>query len=107
MIQENHKNITIPQNVKDNIVQDIQVVIDGCCQDLHLSNSYASWKQSSKGLNNIKNDSKNFILGVKLWLQITLNNILEISNIDDLKILKDITKLSWLNNLINIIQIIN
>lgn len=88
----------------ENIIVDMQVVIDGCYHYLNISNSYSSWKNTAIGLNNIKHIEREFIQGVKLWIQITQNNIIGIIDIDDLKML--VPTVPWIHNFIKIIDYI-
>ncbi len=89
------------QDTKNQILSDIQIVINGCSNDIHLSNKFSSWKNTAKGLSVIKEDQSNFNLGINLWIQITQDQILGISDIEDLKVLQN-NGFSWIENFINV-----
>ena len=66
------------------IINYIDIVTQGIINDLKISNMYASWKNTSKGLNFIRNDKDKFYLGVKMWLDITQNQIIGVNDYNDL-----------------------
>lgn len=82
------------------IVNHINIVTKGLINNFQISNAYASWKNTPKGLDFIKDDKNRFYQGVDLWLSITQNQIMGINNDD---ILNQLTKqYDWVENLIEI-----
>lgn len=89
------------QNKRNQILSEIQLVINGCSKDLNLSNNFSSWKNTAKGLDFIKEDHSKFKLGINLWIKITQDQILGISNIEDLQNFQ-VSKFPWIKSFINI-----
>ena len=85
-------------NNEDLIISNIIIVTDGINNSFRPNNSYASWQNTSKGLKIIKNNKKDFYMGVNLWLQITQNQLLNCNDDNLLKML--LTQLPWINNLL-------
>tara|TARA_Y100000748_G_scaffold212280_1_gene178027 strand:- start:516 stop:815 length:300 start_codon:yes stop_codon:yes gene_type:complete len=90
---------------EDIIIEYINNVTKGIIQDLQPNNSYASWKNTPRGLNLIKSDKKNFYLGVNMWLNITLNQLIGFNENELLDILKK--QCAWVNDLLEIKKITN
>ena len=93
------------KNQEDKIIEHIEIVTNGIMKDMKPNNSFASWKNTSKGLNLIKNDKIKFYLGVNIWLNITQNQILGSENNEILDILKK--EFVWINNVIEIKKILD
>ena len=85
---------------EDLIIENIIIVTDGINNSFRPNNNYASWQNTSKGLKFIKNNKKDFYMGVNLWLQITQNQILNCKDDNLLKI--SLTQLPWISNLLKI-----
>tara|TARA_B100001094_G_C18129139_1_gene771231 strand:- start:364 stop:651 length:288 start_codon:yes stop_codon:yes gene_type:complete len=90
---------------EDIIIKHIEIVTNNIVETTRLNNSYSSWKNTAKGLNFIKTDKPNFYLGVKMWLNITQNQLLGTENNEILNLLK--CEFSWINNILEIKQLIN
>uniref|UniRef100_A0A6C0AXH2 Uncharacterized protein n=1 Tax=viral metagenome TaxID=1070528 RepID=A0A6C0AXH2_9ZZZZ len=99
-IDENCKNLT-----KDQILQHIQTVINGCCNSLNVSNSLSSWKNTAKGLSTIKQINNDFHIGLNLWVNITMDTIIRCDNETILKSM--INDYDWINDLLLIKKYIN
>lgn len=104
-----HKFTMIKQesNSKNNnekiIVNHISIVTMGLTGNFQISNAYSIWKNTSKGLDFIKDDQNRFYQGVDLWLNITQNQLLGINNND---ILAKLSKqYEWIENLLTIKKI--
>ena len=96
--------IKYPNNNENNnekiIVNHTNIVTMGLINNLQITNAYYSWKNTSKGLNFIKDDKNIFYQGVDLWLNITQNQLLGIDSND---ILNKLSKqFNWIEKLIEI-----
>ena len=89
---------------EDLIVNCIDKVTKGILQDMQISNAYASWKNTPKGLNFIKHDKNKFYQGVNMWLDITQNQIIGTNDNDILNNLS--IQFSWINNILEIKKLI-
>lgn len=89
----------------DDIVSHMQTVITGCCNSMHIPNTLSSWKNTAIGLNTIKHNEKDFYLGVKMWLNITQNNLMECDN--DIILRSMIDQFIWIKDLLLIKNYIN
>jgi len=90
---------------EDIIIEHIEIVTNGIVTNMRPNNSYASWKNTSKGLNYIKTDKPKFYLGVNMWLNITQNQLLGTEDNEILNLLK--CEFSWVNNVLDIKKLIN
>jgi hypothetical protein len=80
------------------ILEHITIVTNGIIKDIEVNNSFASWKNTPKGLTFIKNKTKDFYLGVSIWLTLTENQFLKTQ---DINILKTMTStFPWLKSFI-------
>ena len=87
------------------IIDHIEIVTIGIIKDLEITNSYASWKNTAKGLKLIKNNKRDFYLGIKLWLNITLSQLIGTDKDNILQIMA--STCPWIHSLIEIKKIIN
>ena len=83
---------------KDDIIKHMQIVIDGCYQSISISNAFSSWKNTATGLSTIKHIDRDFYTGVRLWLTITQDQIIECN--DDKLLRKMAWSYSWINDLL-------
>ena len=100
IMDETCKNLT-----KDQILEHIQIVINGCCNSLNVSNSFSSWKITAKGLSTIKHINNDFHLGVNIWVNMTMNTIIRCDNEIILKSMAN--NFDWINDLLLIKKYIN
>ena len=83
------------------ILEHITIVTNGIIKDIEVNNSFASWKNTPKGLSFIKD--KNFRIyvgddGVNMWLTLTENQFLHIDNINILNTMT--STFPWLKSFI-------
>ena len=90
---------------KDEILTRMQTVITGCCNSMQVPNTLSSWKNTARGLGTIKHIEMDFYLGVKMWLDITQNNLMGCNNDEILKSMSD--QFSWIKDLLLIKNYIN
>ncbi len=94
----NNTNTSINTKQEDLILEHITIITKGIIKDIEVNNSFASWKNTPIGLNIIKDKTKDFYLGVNMWLTLTENQFLHSNN---LSILKTMTTIfPWLENYI-------
>tara|TARA_B100000035_G_scaffold315420_1_gene335993 strand:+ start:6605 stop:6949 length:345 start_codon:yes stop_codon:yes gene_type:complete len=92
------KEYTLNYEKEDLILEHITIVTNGIIKDIEVNNSFASWKNSPKGLSFIKNKTKDFYLGVNMWLTLTENQFLHSDNISILNTMT--SSFPWLNSFI-------
>ena len=90
---------------KDEILAHMQTVITGCCNSMQVPNTLSSWKITARGLGTIKHIEKDFFLGVRMWLDITQNNLMGCDNDEILEQMSN--ELSWIKDLLLIKNYIN
>ena len=95
-------DLDINNSIEDLIIDCIDKVTKGIIEDMQISNAYSGWKNTSKGLKLIKNDKYSFYLGVNMWLNITLKQIIGTNNHNELNILSK--RFKWLENIFIIIK---
>ena len=88
----------------DQILYHMQIVIDGCSKTIYLSNIFSSWKNTAKGLSGIKDNYHDFNKGIKLWVTILQDTILNCTD-EELELLH--TKIHWIDDLLIIKKYIN
>ena len=94
---------------EDIIIEHIKEVTNGIQKHMKETTLYyySKWNNAATKLTTIKNYKHNFYLGVRMWLNITQNKILNIKNNvnENLESLKN--KYLWVNNIIEIKKILN
>ena len=80
------------------ILEHITIVTNGIIKDIEVNNSFASWKNTPKGLSFIKDKTRDFYLGVNMWLTLTENQFLHIDNINILNTMT--STFPWLKSFI-------
>ena len=90
---------------EEKILENIKIVTAGIIKDIGVDNAYSSWKNTEKGLNFIKENEKDFYLGIKLWLDLTQNQL--IGTNDDIIQNEMAKSFNWLYNLLEIKNIMN
>ncbi len=88
------------KEVIDFIIHNINIVTNGIYNDVGIPNNFSSWKNTHKGLNIIKDDHEKILIGVKLWLNITENQLIGLNKEDELIMMSFLYP--WMNNLIHI-----
>ena len=94
----NTKEYSLNYEQEDLILEHITIVTNGIIKDIEVNNSFASWKNTPKGLTFIKNKTKDFYLGVNMWLTLTENQFLHSDNVNILNTMT--TTFPWLKNFI-------
>ena len=109
---ETKSNISLSQSnnptielTKDQILDYIESVTTGCCDSIYVPNTLSSWKITARGLRTIKHIEKDFYLGVKMWLNITQNNILDCNDDVILELMSN--QFIWIQDLLLIKKYIN
>lgn len=88
------------EDLKEKILNNIKIVSAGIIKDIGVNNSYSSWKNTEKGLRFIKDDSDQFYLGVRMWIDIVEQQFLLCN---DTNILKSIANTyNWVENFLEI-----
>ena len=87
---------------KEQIIEKIQIVIDNCCKHFKIDNTLLTWKNTAYDLNDIKLDINQFNFGIKLWINITENEIIKCNNIILLTNLSNSTTYTWLKYFLDI-----
>ena len=97
------------QSQEELIVENIELVTNGIIKDLKVNNAYASWKNTAKGLNFIKENKKEFYLGVNLWLKLTEQSFIGTDDNDINNEIIESTKhiYPWLTNFLNIKKLVD
>jgi len=85
---------------KEEILNNIKIVTEGIIKDIGLNNSFSSWKNTEKGLRFIKNDTEKFYLGIKMWINIVENQILDCNDISLLN--SAVNNYKWIENFLQI-----
>ena len=85
---------------KETILINIKKVTQGIINDIGVNNSFSSWKNTEKGLRFIVKDNEKFYLGVKMWINIVENQIINCNNSEILKSMSETYK--WLQNFLEI-----
>ena len=88
------------ESIETQIIKHIEIVTAGIIKDIGVNNAYASWKNTAKGMNFIKENKRDFYLGIPIWLNITQNQLIGSSDDNILNMMK-ITH-PWINNLLEI-----
>jgi len=96
-----------PKNIfsKEEILDYIELVIYGCIYSLTIPNTFSSWKNTVNGLVNIKHIDNDFHYGVKLWVNITMDDIIGCSDNEILQYMS--LDYPWINELLIIKKYIN
>lgn len=92
------KEYNLNYEKEDLILEHITIVTNGIIKDIEVNNSFASWRNSPKGLSFIKDKTRDFYLGVNMWLTLTENQFLHINNINILNTMT--TTFPWLKSFI-------
>ena len=99
------KEYSLNYEKEDLILEHITIVTNGIIKDIEVNNSFASWKNTPKGLTFIKNKTKDFYLGVNMWLTLTENQFLGIHDTNILKTM--IASFPWLKSYILIKELMS
>ena len=90
-----------PQETQETqIIKHIEIVTAGIIKDIGVNNAYASWKNTAKGMNFIKENKRDFYVGIPIWLNITQNQLIGTENDELLNMMKN--TYPWINNLLEI-----
>ena len=98
-------NDTDVELTKDEILTHMQTVITGCCNSINVPNTLSSWKNTAHGLGTIKHIETDFYQGVRMWLNITQNNLMGCDN--DIILGSMCGQFAWIKNLLLIKNYIN
>ena len=91
--------------LQNKIIEDVKIVTKGIIKDLKPNNSYASWKNTSIGLEFIKADTKKFNMAINMWIVITEKQLIGTSDNNILENMKDLY--NWLDNFLEIKKLVN
>tara|TARA_B100000927_G_C16042489_1_gene299650 strand:+ start:36 stop:332 length:297 start_codon:yes stop_codon:yes gene_type:complete len=91
--------------LQNKIIEDVKIVTKGIIKDLKPNNSYASWKNTSIGLEFIKADTKKFNMAINMWIDITEKQLIGTSDNNILENMKDLY--NWLDNFLEIKKLVN
>ncbi len=91
--------------LQNKIIEDVKIVTKGIIKDLKPNNSYASWKNTSIGLEFIKADTKKFNMAINMWIDITEKQLIGTSDNNILENMKDVY--NWLDNFLEIKKLVN
>ena len=92
-------------DTKEIILHNLKIVTDGIIKDLRPNNSFASWKNTPIGLKFIKNDTNKFNMGIKLWIEITENQLIGTNDFIALEHMKNMY--TWITNFLEIKKLVN
>ena len=103
--KEYSKEYSLNYEQEDLILEHITIVTNGIIKDIEVNNSFASWKNTPKGLTFIKNKTKDFYLGVNMWLTLTENQFLHSDNVSILNTMT--STFPWLKSYILIKELMS
>jgi len=105
IISNPEPNVQTVSLTKDEILIHMQTVITGCCNSFSVSNTFSSWKNTSRGLATIKQIEKDFHTGINLWVNMTMDCIIGCDNDAILRSMSD--QFTWIKDLLLIKKYIN